>query len=141
MKTDEEQNNTDRSFGSNSTSSDVGYPVPNPSMHSNRPRQTTNSDNDVMVINFTNARSKTKKYGRCILYFGLIIVLLNAMSILYAISTMFIHFSTKTEQRKKDEEMFGATHLAIIEFVDMISNAAEFAVGLIMIMMTKEVVK
>ena len=59
------------------TSSDVGYAVTAPH-HSNAPSQS----NDRMVVDFNISRAKTKNRGRCLLYLGLIIVILNFIGIL-----------------------------------------------------------
>ena len=110
-------------------------------MQSTRQIEPMQTEDNVMVVNFNIARAKTKKYGRCLLYFGLVILIINFMSILYSILALFLNLSNKSDQRKQDEEMFGTASIYVLEWMDFICNCAEFAQGALMIIMTKEVIK
>ena len=94
-----------------------------------------------MVIDFNKSRNKTKRCGRCLLYLGLIIVILNFIGILFESLSFFINFHKKTEQRLKDEEMFGEFRIFVLKFIEIGRKCLEFAQGFLMIKMTKLVIK
>ena len=94
-----------------------------------------------MVVDFNISRAKTKNRGRCLLYVGLIIVILNFIGILAQFLSFFVNFRHKSDKRLKDEEMFGAGNITILKCVEILRKGFELAQGALMIQMTKVVVK
>ena len=106
-------------------SSDVGYPVR--VAHSNNESIQELQSDDRMVIDFNKSRTKTKRCGRCLLYLGLLIVILNFIGILAEFLSLFINFRKKSDQRLKDEEMFGEFHIFVLKFIEIGRKCIELA--------------
>ena len=55
--------------------------------------------------------------------------------------SFFITFHYKSEEKIKDEEMFGAGNIAVLKVVEILRKGFELAQGALMIKMSKVVVK
>ena len=94
-----------------------------------------------MHDDFNFARKKTKNYGKCLFYLGWVIVVLNVIGVLFEFLGYFIDFENLTDEKKRDRQEFGKAHIFFIKLFKIGRLSITAAQGLLMIKMTKHVLK